>query len=118
MATLLNEQTRAADIVGRYGGDEFLLILPETAAEEAVALAEKLRAALAAAPCVTPSGEPSASARASASPTFPEDGSDVSELIAVADVNLYASKRGGGDAVTGGGQAQAPVRPPVASATA
>ena len=46
VGTLLSEQTRAADVVGRYGGDEFLLVLPETSAEEAGRLAEKLRAAL------------------------------------------------------------------------
>ncbi len=118
VAKLLNEKTRAADIVGRYGGDEFLLILPETAAEEAATLAEKLRTAVAGAPCVTQAGETIHIRSSFGVATFPEDGCEVSELIAVADVNLYASKRAGGDAVTGGGQGQAPARPPVASLTA
>jgi diguanylate cyclase (GGDEF)-like protein len=115
MSVLLREQTRASDIVGRYGGDEFLLILPETASEEAVVLAEKLRVALAEDHCVTPSGERIRVRSSFGIAAYPEDGRDISELIAVADANLYASKRGGGDAVTGFRKAQ--VRPPIGSAT-
>ena len=57
VGTLLSEQTRAADVVGRYGGDEFLLVLPETSADEAGLLAEKLRAALREEPYVTAEGK-------------------------------------------------------------
>jgi diguanylate cyclase (GGDEF)-like protein len=57
VAALLKEQTRSSDIVGRYGGDEFVLILPETTTAEAGALVEKLRAALVRSPYVTAAGE-------------------------------------------------------------
>jgi diguanylate cyclase (GGDEF)-like protein len=43
VATLIADNVRASDYVGRYGGEEFMLILPETAPEEAAALAEQLR---------------------------------------------------------------------------
>lgn len=43
VAAVFRENLRAADFVGRYGGEEFMLILPETTAEEATAVAEKLR---------------------------------------------------------------------------
>lgn len=43
VASLIAENIRASDLIGRYGGEEFMLILPETAPDEAVQLAEKLR---------------------------------------------------------------------------
>jgi diguanylate cyclase (GGDEF)-like protein len=45
-AKLIQEQCRAHDTVARYGGEEFTVILPETGREGALALAEKLRAAV------------------------------------------------------------------------
>ncbi|HZP91947.1 MAG TPA: diguanylate cyclase [Burkholderiales bacterium] len=47
---LLREQMRQDDIIGRYGGEEFGVILPETSAAEAQQAAERIRRALAAAP--------------------------------------------------------------------
>jgi diguanylate cyclase (GGDEF)-like protein len=43
VAGLIADNIRASDLFGRYGGEEFMLILPETAPEEAAVLAEKLR---------------------------------------------------------------------------
>ena len=43
IARLIGDQIRASDLFGRYGGEEFMLILPETTPEEATVLAEKLR---------------------------------------------------------------------------
>jgi diguanylate cyclase (GGDEF)-like protein len=43
IAALVGDQIRVSDLFGRYGGEEFMLILPETAPEDAFALAEKLR---------------------------------------------------------------------------
>ena len=43
MAGLIRDNIRASDLFGRYGGEEFMLILPETTPEEATVLAEKLR---------------------------------------------------------------------------
>jgi diguanylate cyclase (GGDEF)-like protein/putative nucleotidyltransferase with HDIG domain len=101
VGALLSEQTRAADIVGRYGGDEFLLVLPETSAEEAGLLAEKLRAALREDPYVTAAGERIPIHASFGIASYPDDVPDANGLIALADANLYASKRRGGDAVTG-----------------
>jgi diguanylate cyclase (GGDEF)-like protein len=44
VAALIADSVRASDTFGRYGGEEFMLILPETTTEDAVALAEELRA--------------------------------------------------------------------------
>ncbi|HEX2194556.1 MAG TPA: diguanylate cyclase [Candidatus Limnocylindria bacterium] len=43
VALLIADSVRASDTFGRYGGEEFMLILPETAPDEAAVLAEKLR---------------------------------------------------------------------------
>jgi diguanylate cyclase (GGDEF)-like protein len=43
VAALIADNIRASDLFGRYGGEEFMLILPETVPDEAVVLAEKLR---------------------------------------------------------------------------
>ncbi|HET6746120.1 MAG TPA: diguanylate cyclase [Candidatus Limnocylindria bacterium] len=43
VASLISNNIRASDLIGRYGGEEFMLILPETPHDEAVVLAEKLR---------------------------------------------------------------------------
>ena len=101
VATLLAERTRAADVVSRYGGDEFLLVLPETTAAQAGVLAENLRAALAEEPYVTAAGEQIPICASFGIAAYPEDVPDANGLVALADANLYASKRRGGDAVTG-----------------
>ena len=104
VAALLVERTRATDIVGRYGGDEFLLVMPETVAAEAGALAESLRAALAERPYLTPAGEQIPIRASFGIAAYPDDVPDANGLVALADANLYASKRRGGDAVTGSGE--------------
>jgi diguanylate cyclase (GGDEF)-like protein/putative nucleotidyltransferase with HDIG domain len=102
VAGLLKDQTRASDIVGRYGGDEFLLVLPETAPDEAAVLANKLRAELAGKPLLSLAGERIQIHASFGIAAYPQDGHDTNELIAAADTNLYVSKRLGGDAVSGG----------------
>ncbi len=69
-------------------------------------MAEKLRAALAETPYVTPAGEQIPIHASFGIAAYPQDGRDSNELVAVADANLYASKRRGGDAVTGGEEAE------------
>ncbi len=101
VAALLAERARAADVVGRYGGDEFLLVMPETTAGEAGEAAEKLRAALAERPYLTATGEQIPIRASFGIAAYPDDVPDANGLVAIADANLYASKRRGGDAVTG-----------------
>lgn len=43
VSDLLEEQTRDPDVTGRYGGEEFAIILPETPAQEAIELADRIR---------------------------------------------------------------------------
>jgi len=57
LAEHLIVSVREVDAVVRFGGDEFLVIMPETAMQEAVAMAERLRSSLAITPLRTPAGE-------------------------------------------------------------
>jgi diguanylate cyclase (GGDEF)-like protein len=57
MAALISDNVRASDLFGRYGGEEFMLILPETTADEAVVLAEKLRSLVMQFPLVIAGGQ-------------------------------------------------------------
>ena len=44
LAKLLRQQTRAADVCCRYGGEEFVIIMPDTSPEDAVIVCERVRA--------------------------------------------------------------------------
>jgi diguanylate cyclase (GGDEF)-like protein len=91
---LVRERSRASDTAARYGGDEFVLVLPETARAGARAVAEKIRAsieALGAGP-----GQVTVSAGVAAAP---EDGRAAAQLLAAADARLYAAKAAGGNRV-------------------
>lgn len=93
LAYVIKMTARSIDFVAKYGGDEFLLILPHTPKEGALVLAERIRIAVATQPFPeVPSGEITCSIGVS---TYPEDGESVGEIIESADNALYAAKRGG-----------------------
>ena len=89
-AERLRSVVRGSDVVGRLGGEEFVLILPGVDAEAAEDCAERARAALAE---LTVRGRPlAASAGVAASP---EDGTDPTVLLENGDAALYWAKRSG-----------------------
>jgi diguanylate cyclase (GGDEF)-like protein/PAS domain S-box-containing protein len=91
---LLKRLVRGSDIYCRYGGEEFLLVLPQTSANSALERAEQLRSAMAAAPVLY--GDSAIAVTASFGvATFPGDGRTGDELIAAADSALYAAKAAG-----------------------
>ncbi len=98
VARCLRAQTRQGDVVARYGGDEFALILPETDMDEALSLAERIREELA---CLTMAHGPRA-IHVTASvgvAAMPEHATTREGLIGAADSASYAAKRAGGDRV-------------------
>jgi diguanylate cyclase (GGDEF)-like protein/putative nucleotidyltransferase with HDIG domain len=98
VAAALGQGARAADVVARYGGDEFAVILIETDSAEAAVVAERLRGAIAdAAP-----GGGRAHLRATGSvgvATLRRHGVAREELVNAADNASYAAKRAGGNRV-------------------
>jgi diguanylate cyclase (GGDEF)-like protein/PAS domain S-box-containing protein len=100
VARILQSSHRGSEVVGRYGGDEFLLLLPETGPVEAVVMAERLRRAVAAFPFAVADAQHSAPVTVTIGvAVFPDDGTTAQALIAQADHRLYDGKRGGGNRV-------------------
>ena len=95
---ILGAGVRQVDLAGRYGGEEFALILPETDLAGAVKLAERLRASLEGTAVELPSGE---TLRATASFGVAVKGELAApeHLVAVADEALYAAKAAGKNCV-------------------
>jgi diguanylate cyclase (GGDEF)-like protein len=93
VATRLRESTRDGDVVGRYGGEEFALVTPETGAG-AIRLAERLRAAICDRPVQTEAG--ALTVTISVGVAHVEGGEqDLTDLLAHADAALYTAKQNG-----------------------
>jgi len=96
LAQLVSSDVRDEDIFGRFGGEEFLLILPDTSDTEALVVAEKVRASIAAHPFPfaerQPLGVLSVSGGVAAYRTHAHDSSD---MLRAADEALYLAKEQG-----------------------
>jgi diguanylate cyclase (GGDEF)-like protein len=89
---------RESDLVYRYGGDEFSLILPGSRSEGALEVAERIRVAVRG---VRGSGRRGAGIRCSIGvANYPADATDQGELLLAADRALYAAKRAGRDRIS------------------
>ncbi|MCH4876308.1 sensor domain-containing diguanylate cyclase [Pseudomonas sp. TMW22090] len=88
----LTERLRHSDSIGRYGGEEFLVLLPGTSPEGAVAVLDQLRASLAETPAQF--GDASIAVRISIGvcSVMPDDGDTTASLLAWADAALYEAK--------------------------
>lgn len=99
LATLLRHSVRAEDIVARWGGEEFVILLPECDETAAAALAENLRGAMAAHDFRVPRR-----ITASFGVAQLEDGGDLESLVARADAALYRAKTLGRNRVCRAGE--------------
>ena len=90
VADRLRSQLRAADVVARYGGEEFLVVLADAPPEEAVAIAERLSAALETTAIPTGGGE--ASVTVSIGLAITPVGVTANDAVAAADRALYRAK--------------------------
>ncbi len=106
IAGLLQSGRRATEVVSRYGGDEFALLLPETTAAGATAVIDRVRQAVAQIPF--PQGNGGAGSHAPVAVTlsvgiavFPEDGTTLGTLLEKVDARLYEAKHRGRNQVVG-----------------
>lgn len=98
MGVVLKDATREADILGRYGGEEFIVLLPECDLQGAIATAERIRTRLARE--VFDGRQVTVSIGAA---EFPTHGDTPRDLIGAADVALYQAKETGRDRVVAAG---------------
>jgi diguanylate cyclase (GGDEF)-like protein len=97
---VVNEGVRRIDTAARYGGDEFVVLLPETDPTGAFVLAEKIRIGVNELDLELPDDavRPSLSVGVV---SYPDDGGTADELMISADRAMYTSKRAGKNRVTG-----------------
>jgi len=92
VARRLEGSLRRHDLLGRWGGEEFLVVAPRTGTEAGLAMAERVRMAVARSPVVVGSRAIHLTVSGGAATT---DGDDAHDLLRRADAGLYLAKRAG-----------------------
>ena len=97
---LLLGNTRRADVVARFGGEEFVVLLPEISKQAGALVAEKIRSALAQYPFYGKEQQPGGRLTVTIGlAAYPTDSDNGVELVDIADRALYVGKQQGGNAV-------------------
>lgn len=96
MAEAMRSQLREADMLARFGGDEFVALLPETGCEEAFEVAEAMRKEIAKT-VINYEGHPVSVTVSLGIACFPDHGQGLTEIMKKADRALYTSKHRGKD---------------------
>ncbi|HVM91525.1 MAG TPA: GGDEF domain-containing protein [Terriglobales bacterium] len=103
IAATLRSSFRQSDTAGRYGGEEFVVILPETDIETAQRKLESLRETIAATSIsIPPRGEKICVTVCAGLSSYPEDGEDSAALFALADDRMFQAKKEGRNRVVAG----------------
>jgi diguanylate cyclase (GGDEF)-like protein len=96
---------RGEDVVCRYGGEEFIIILPDIGAEKAVQRAESIRESVAALRLADHGQSLGPVTISIGVAVYPGDGRDMEQILQAADRRLYAAKNNGRNQVVFAGQA-------------
>ena len=94
VANAVQAELRATDVPARYGGDEFIILLPETPPKGALDVAERIRAAISSRPLAINSQNVACTVSVGVA-CYPEDGRTLDALAARADRALYQAKSEG-----------------------
>jgi diguanylate cyclase (GGDEF)-like protein len=92
VSSLFHQQLRKIDVVCRYGGEEFAILLTQTNAAQAIAIAEKLRRSV---ESYQFPGVPRTVTISAGVAAYPAHGQSRDEMIRAADTGLYAAKQAG-----------------------
>lgn len=96
LAQLLSESLRDKDFLFRFGGEEFVILFPETAREDATMVADRLRQKVADYVFPFEEKQPGGNLTISVGVAFcPDDATNKEQLLLVADERLYKAKEGG-----------------------
>ena len=99
VARVLTQEHRAQiDTIARYGGDEFMILLPHTQKVTAAEIAERVRRAVEATPLISEASVASVTLSLGVA-SYPEDGKSTDTLVEAADRSMYRAKERGGNAV-------------------
>src|SRR5688500_18632854 len=98
LANAMQAELRASDVPARYGGDEFIVLLPETPPKGALDVAERIRTAISGAALALEGKSVDCSVSVGVA-CFPEDGRSLDALAARADRALYHAKQRGRNCV-------------------
>jgi diguanylate cyclase (GGDEF)-like protein len=105
MGSILRNSFRESDTAGRYGGEEFMVILPETGMDGARQKLEFLRKLVASTPFVLSPGSAPVHVTISVGlASFPQDGKSTGDLFASADERMFQAKREGRNRVVAGAE--------------
>lgn len=103
IGSILRNSFRESDTTGRYGGEEFIVILPETGIEAAQQKLESLRRVFETTPIALPTHSEQIRVTISVGlASFPQNGESARELFAFADDRMFQAKRDGRNRVVGG----------------
>jgi diguanylate cyclase (GGDEF)-like protein len=100
VAQLIRAGLRAIDVAARYGGDEFVALLPETDPSGAYVVAEKIRQMVSEL-LIQSGGHQITTSLSIGVVSYPDDGQTADELMIAADEAMYSSKRLGKNRVVG-----------------
>jgi diguanylate cyclase (GGDEF)-like protein len=101
LTKLVTKTTRATDVVCRYGGEEFIVLMPEASREEGLAMAERLRQEISRMTVVTEVGTLSLTVSLGVAELRTDEDESFESLIARADRAMYQAKAAGRDTVRG-----------------
>ena len=99
MAATIQNCLRESDVLARYGGDEFIALLPQTNERKAIEAAERIRSAIQNT-SFDMDGNQIKSTASIGIATFPTHADNINELLRLADLSLYESKQKGRNQVT------------------
>jgi len=90
----IHEQLRGSDVMARFGGDEFIVLLPETSNKGALEMAERIRKAVETSRFDVRSGDTNITVSLGVA-SYPEDGGNLDVILDKADKAMYRAKRRG-----------------------